>query len=54
MYKGHLNRAAFIKVRVAQSVEHQATNLKVVGSSRSAGKNFSFCIFIAFDALLPG
>ena len=33
MYKGHFNRTVFIKAREAQSVQHQATNLKVVGSS---------------------
>ena len=61
MYKGHFKRAAFIKARVAQSVDHQARNLNVAGSSRTVGKNFVFCIntffmlyFIAFDALLAG
>ena len=42
MYKGHFYRTAFIKARVAQSIEHQATNLKVVGSSLTVGKNLSF------------
>ena len=29
---------------LTQSVEHRATNLKVVGSSPTVSKNFSFCI----------
>ena len=40
MFKGHFNRAAFIKARVAQTVEHQDTHLKVVGSSPTVGKDF--------------
>ena len=40
----HLNRTAFIKARVARSVEHRTTNLKVVGSNPTVGKNFSFCL----------
>ena len=44
MFKGHFNRTTFTKARVAQSVEHQDTNLKVVGSSPTVGKIFSFCI----------
>ena len=43
MYKSHFNGTAFIKARVAQSVEHRATNIKVVGSSPTVGKAFSFC-----------
>ena len=46
MYNGHFNRTAFIKARVAQSLEHQATNLKVVGSSPTVGKNILFCILL--------
>ena len=48
MYKGHSNSTAFIKARVAQSVKNQARNLKVVGSSPNADKNFSF--FVLFFA----
>ena len=44
LYKGHFNRTAFIKSRIAHTVEHQATYLKVVGSGSTVGKNFSFCI----------
>ena len=44
MYKDHSNRTAFIKARVAQSIEHRTKNLKVVGSSPTIVKNFSFCI----------
>ena len=44
MYKGHFFRTAFIKALEAQSKEHQTTNLKVVSSSPTVGKNFSFCI----------
>ena len=39
--KPYFNRTVFIKARVAQSVEHQARNLKCVGSSPTVGKNFS-------------
>ena len=44
MYKGHFDRTAFIKARVAQSVEHHARILKALGSSPNVDKNFSFCI----------
>ena len=30
--------------RLAQSVEHQTSNLRAVGSSPTVSKNFSFCI----------
>ena len=43
MYKSHFDITAFIKVRVAQSVERHATNHKVVGSSPTVSKNFSIC-----------
>ena len=32
------------QARLAQSVEHQTSDLMVVGSSPTVGKNFSFCI----------
>ena len=32
------------QARLAQSVEHQTSNLRVVNSSSAVGKNFSFCI----------
>ena len=32
------------QARLAHSVEHQTWNLRVVGSSPTVGKNFSFCI----------
>ena len=32
------------QARLAQSVEHQTLNRKVVGSNPTVGKNFSFCI----------
>ena len=54
MHKGHFNRTAFIKTRVAQTVAHQATKLKVVGSSPTVAKYFHFVLFFAFDALLAG
>ena len=44
MYKRHFNRIAFVKARVAQSVEHQARHFKVVGSSPTVGSNISFYI----------
>ena len=46
MYKGHLNRTAFIKANVAQSVEHQTTTLRVLGSSPTVGKTFSLYILL--------
>ena len=54
MFKGHFNRTAFIKARVAQSVQRQATNLKVVGSSTTVGNFFFILHFVAFVALLAG
>ena len=54
MYKRHINKTAFIKARVAQSVEHYARNLKVVSSSPTVGKNFFILYFVAFDTLLVG
>ena len=32
------------QARLAQSVEHQTSKLRVVSSSLGVGKNFSFCI----------
>ena len=32
------------QARLAQSVEHQTSKLRVVGSIPIVGKNFSFCI----------
>ena len=46
----NFNVSAFIKAWVAQSVKHQAANLKVVALSPTVGKNFHF-VFVAFDAL---
>ena len=43
MYKRHLN-CKLLSAQLAQSVEHQTTNLRVVGSSPTVGKTFSFCI----------
>ena len=40
MYKRHFNRKAFIRAQKAHSVEHQATNLKVFGSSPTVSNNF--------------
>ena len=39
MYRGYFDTTAFIKAWVAQSVEHQARNLMVVGSSPTVGKD---------------
>ena len=44
MCKGHVKRTSFIKARVDNSVEYQARNLKVLVSSPTVDKNFSFCI----------
>ena len=38
MNKHHFNRTAFIKARVAKSVEHHTRNLKVVDSRKTLGK----------------
>ena len=35
--------------RLAQSVEHQTSNLRIVGSSPNMGKNFSFSL-LSFSA----
>ena len=40
------------QARLAQSVEHQTSNIRVVGSSPTVGKNFSFCILSL--STLPG
>ena len=50
MFKGYFtcNRTSYIKARIAQSVQRQATNLKVVGSSPSLDDktvSFVFCRF---------
>ena len=42
MYNGHFNRTTFIKARVGQSIDHQATNLNDVGSNPTVGKMFLF------------
>ena len=52
--KGHLNSTAFNKARVAQLVDHQTSNLMVVGSSPTLGKIFFILYCVAFDALLAG
>ena len=39
-----LESEVLAKARVFESVTHQARNLKVVGSSPTVVKNFSFCI----------
>ena len=44
MYECHLNKSAFNKVRVAQSVEHRTIDLRAVVSNHTVSKNFSFCI----------
>ena len=36
--------ASIQQARLAQSIEHQTSNLRVVSSSPAVGKNFSFCI----------
>ena len=54
MYKSHFNITAFIKTRVDQSVEHRATNRKVVGASPIVDKIFLNLHFVAFDVLLAG
>ena len=42
MFIGHLDSTAFNKVRVAQLVEHQTSDLRVVGSSPTMGNFFHF------------
>ena len=54
MYNRHFNRTPFINAQVAQSVEHQARDLMVVGSSPIDGKNFfSFRRAILAGRLVP-
>ena len=40
------------QARLAQSVEHQTLNRKVVGSSPTVDKEFFILFFVASDALL--
>ena len=40
MYEGNLNSTAISTARLAQSVEHQSLNLRVMGSSHTLGKQF--------------
>ena len=42
------------QARLAQSVEHQTLNRRVVGSSSTVDKKFFILYFVASDALLPG
>ena len=42
------------QARLAQSVEHQTLNRKVVGSSPTVDKEFFILYFVASDALLAG
>ena len=42
------------QARLAQSVEHQTWNLRVVGSSPTVDKEFFILYFVASDALLAG
>ena len=41
MYKGHFIKT-FSKARIAQSVEHQATNLKLVGCMQGMNRRVGF------------
>ena len=40
-----IQMASIQQARLAQSEEHQTSKLRVVGSSPTVGKNFSFGIF---------
>ena len=42
------------QARLAQSVEHQTLNRRVVGSSPTVDKKFFILYFFASDALLAG
>ena len=42
------------QARLAQSVEHQTLNPRVVGSSPTVDKEFFILNFVASEALLPG
>ena len=42
------------QTRLAQSVEHQTLNRRVVGSNPTVDKNFFILYFVASDALLAG
>ena len=42
------------QARLAQSVEHQTLNRRVVGSSPTVDKEFFILYFVASDALLAG
>ena len=55
MYKGHFKRSFHQALQLlAQSVEALTTIHKVVSSSPSMGKNFSFLYFFAFNTFLAG
>ena len=55
MFKGNFDGTTIIKTRLAQSVEHWATNPKVVGNFDSNGEKELFILyFVAFDALQAG
>ena len=42
------------RARLAQSVEHQTLNRRVVGSSPTVDNKFFILYFVASDALLEG
>ena len=42
------------QARIAQSVEHQTLNWRVVGSNPTVDKKFFILYFVASDALLAG
>ena len=42
------------QARLAQSVEHQTLNLRIVGSSPTVDNEFFILDFVASDALLAG
>ena len=46
--KRSLSKESFHQSKLDQSVEALTTNLKVVGSSTTVYKNFSFCIIFSF------
>ena len=51
MYVGHLQKQSFNNAGLAQSIASLTMTQKVVGSSPTLGKNFSFCIFASLAFL---
>ena len=54
VYNKDIQIVSLQQVQLAQSVEHQTSDLRLVGSSPTMGKIFFILYCVAFDALLAG